>query len=130
MLKHLAIFAVAVFVLAAAPSVQAAPAAGLLSLKTSQSVVEPVYWRYHHYRYWRHRVYWRQLLASPLLLAPPCLLPSLSLLGTDLSPSWLVLVSQRGDNCQSLNGSKARPECRASFDKRPRTSEQALLTLR
>ena len=59
MLKHLAIFAVAVFVLAAAPSVQAAPAAGLLSLKTSQSVVEPVYWRYHHYRYWRHRVYWR-----------------------------------------------------------------------
>ena len=59
MLKHLAIFAVAVFVLAAAPSVQAAPAAGLLSLKTSQSVVEPVYWRYQHYHYLRHRVYWR-----------------------------------------------------------------------
>ena len=70
MLKHLAILAVAVFVLAAAPTVQAAPAAGLLSLKNTQSAVEPVYWRYHqhvhHYRYWRrpiywgHRHYWRQ----------------------------------------------------------------------
>ena len=35
MLKHLAILAVAVFVLAAAPTVQAAPAAGLLSLKNT-----------------------------------------------------------------------------------------------
>jgi hypothetical protein len=70
MLKLLSALIVALFVLAAAPSVQAAPAAGLLSLKNTQSVIEPVYWRHrhwHHYRYWRHRhyrywrhpVYWR-----------------------------------------------------------------------
>ena len=63
MLKLLSILAVAVFVLAAAPTVQAAPAASLLSLKSTQSAVEPVYWRYHrhwhHYRYWPHPVYWR-----------------------------------------------------------------------
>ena len=39
---------------------QAAPAAGLLSLKNTQSAVEPVYWRYHrhvhHYRYWRRPI--------------------------------------------------------------------------
>jgi hypothetical protein len=62
MLRLLSALAVALFVLAAAPSVQAAPAADLLSLKNSQSAVEPVYWRYHrhwhHYRYWRHPVYW------------------------------------------------------------------------
>ena len=62
MLKLFSALAVAVFVLVAAPSAQAAPAAGLLSLKNSQSVVEPVYWRYHrhwhHYRYWRRPVSW------------------------------------------------------------------------
>jgi hypothetical protein len=54
MLKHLAIFAVVAFVLAAAPSVQAAPAAGLLSMKSTQSVIQPVYWCHHrhYYRYW------------------------------------------------------------------------------
>ena len=61
MLKLLSALAVAAFVFAAAPSVQAAPAAGLVSLKKTQSVVEPVYLRYqrhvHHYRYWRHPVY-------------------------------------------------------------------------
>ena len=63
MLKLLSALAVAVFVLIAAPSVQAAPAGSLLSLKSTQDVVESVYWRYHrhwhHYRYWRHPVYWR-----------------------------------------------------------------------
>jgi hypothetical protein len=63
MLKLLSMLAVAVFVLAAAPSVQAAPAAGLLALKNPQSVVEPAYWRHHrhwhHYRYWRHHRHWR-----------------------------------------------------------------------
>ena len=63
MLKLLSAFAVAMFVLAAAPSVQAAPASALLSAKATTSVVEPVYWRYHrHWRhpvYWRHRHYWR-----------------------------------------------------------------------
>ena len=60
MLKLLSALAVAIFVLTVAPSVQAAPAVGLLTVKSSQSVVEPVYWRYHrhwhHYRYWRHPV--------------------------------------------------------------------------
>ena len=63
MLRLLSALAVAMFVLAAAPSVQAAPASALLSAKATTSVVEPVYWRYHrhwhHYRYWRHPVYWR-----------------------------------------------------------------------
>jgi hypothetical protein len=69
MLKLLSILAVAVFVLATGPSVQAAPAAGLLSLKSTNSVVEPAYWRHRHYwrhpvywghrHYWRHPVYWR-----------------------------------------------------------------------
>jgi hypothetical protein len=63
MLRLLSALAVALFVLAAAPSVQAAPAANLLSVKRTQSVIEPVYWRWHrhwhHYRYWRHPVYWR-----------------------------------------------------------------------
>lgn len=56
MLKLLSALAVAVFVLAAAPSVQAAPAAGLLALKKSQSVVEPACWRCH--RHWRHYRHW------------------------------------------------------------------------
>ena len=63
MLRLLSALAVAVFVLVAAPSAQAAPATSLLSLKNTQGVVEPVYWRYHrhwhHYGYWRHPVYWR-----------------------------------------------------------------------
>jgi hypothetical protein len=63
MLKLLSALAVAVFVVVAAPSVQAAPASAMLAVKATNSVVEPVYWRYHrhwhHYRYWRHPVYWR-----------------------------------------------------------------------
>jgi hypothetical protein len=60
MLKLLFALAVAAFVFAAAPSAQAAPAAGLVALKSTQSVVEPVYWRrhWHGYRYWRRPVYW------------------------------------------------------------------------
>jgi len=63
MLKYLALGVLGLFVIVAAPSAQAAPAAGLSSLKNTSSVVEPVYWRYHrhwhHYRYWRHPYYWR-----------------------------------------------------------------------
>ncbi len=73
MLRLLSALAVALFVLAAAPSVQAAPASALLSAKATNSVVEPVYWRRHwhgyrswrrpvywgHRHYWRHPVYWR-----------------------------------------------------------------------
>ncbi len=63
MMKLLSVLAVAVFVVVAAPSVQAAPASAMLAVKATNSVVEPVYWRYHrhwhHYRYWRHPVYWR-----------------------------------------------------------------------
>ncbi len=63
MLKYLALVVLGLFVIVATPSAQAAPAAGLSSLKSTSSVVEPVYWRYHrhwhHYRYWRHPYYWR-----------------------------------------------------------------------
>jgi hypothetical protein len=60
MLKLLSALAVAVFVVLAAPSVQAAPASAMLAVKTTNSVVEPVYWRrhWHGYRYWRRPVYW------------------------------------------------------------------------
>jgi hypothetical protein len=63
MLKYLAIAVLGLFVIAAAPSAQAAPAAGLAGLKNTSSVVEPVCWRchrhWHHYRYWRHPYHWR-----------------------------------------------------------------------
>jgi len=46
MLKYLANVVLGLFVIVATPSAQAAPAAGLSSLKNTSSVVEPVYWRY------------------------------------------------------------------------------------
>lgn len=60
MLKTALALAAAVFVLAAAPSSQAAPTAGLLAAKSTQNLVEPVYLRRHWrgYRYWRRPVYW------------------------------------------------------------------------
>ena len=60
MLKTALALAAAVFVLAAAPSSQAAPTAGLLAAKSTQNLVEPVYLRrhWHGYRYWRRPVYW------------------------------------------------------------------------
>jgi len=60
MLKTALAVAAALFVLAAAPSSQAAPTAGLLAEKSPQNFVEPVYLRrhWHGYRYWRRPVYW------------------------------------------------------------------------
>jgi len=60
MLKTALAVAAALFVLAAAPSSQAAPTAGLLAAKSTQNLVEPVYLRrhWHGYRYWRRPVYW------------------------------------------------------------------------
>ena len=60
MLKTALALVAAVFVFASTPPAQAAPTAGLSSVKSTQSVVEPVYWRrhWHGYRYWRRPVYW------------------------------------------------------------------------
>ncbi len=60
MMKLLSALAMAAFVVVAAPSVQAAPASGLLGVKTTNSVVESVYLRRHWqgYRYWHRPVYW------------------------------------------------------------------------
>jgi len=60
MLKTALAVAAALFVLAAAPSSQAAPTAGLLAAKSTQNLVEPVYLRrhWHGYRYWRRPAYW------------------------------------------------------------------------
>jgi hypothetical protein len=60
MLKTALALAAAAFVLAAAPSSQASPTAGLLAAKSTQNLVEPVYLRrhWHGYRYWRRPVYW------------------------------------------------------------------------
>jgi hypothetical protein len=61
MLKTALAVAAALFVLAAAPSSQAAPTAGLLAAKSTQNFVEPVYLRRHwgHRHYYRRAVYWR-----------------------------------------------------------------------
>ena len=59
MLKTALAVAAALFVLAAAPSSQAAPTAGLLAAKSTQNLVEPVYLRrhWHGYRYGKSDIY-------------------------------------------------------------------------
>jgi hypothetical protein len=58
MVRLLSILTLGGFALLAATSVQAAPAAGMLSLTKAQSVVEQAHWRHHrhlrYYRGWRH----------------------------------------------------------------------------
>ena len=53
MLKLLSMAAVGALVIAAAPSVNAAPAAGLHALTSTQGVVELAHWR-HHRCWWSH----------------------------------------------------------------------------
>lgn len=55
MLKLLSVLAICTFMLALGPSAQAVPAAGLHSVKASQSIVEHAYWRHHRH----HRCWWR-----------------------------------------------------------------------
>ena len=105
MLKLFSALAVAVLVLVAAPSAQAAPAVGLMSLKSTQSVVE-------------HRLFALpsarrplSLLASPRLLGSPPLLSSPRLLARSSASAVLSLlracssalrlvVRARNDKCQ------------------------------
>ena len=95
MLKTALALVAAVFVFASTPPAQAAPTAGLSSVKSTQSVVEPALLA--------PPLAWLSLLASPRLLGPSPLLaspgllassPLLSGLGTRSSALWLVVVTR------------------------------------
>ena len=133
MMKLLSALAVAAFVVVAVPSVRAAPASAMLAVKTTNSVVEPVYLRrhWHAYRYWHRRVYWGHrhyyrhavYSAPPPLLWPPGLLaasPLLSVLGPRSSALRLVMVNL-SVNCFAPEHERApaRSFCRITSSRTP-----------